>query len=382
MWIMDEASIASASANFGVVTVTEDGGWVYDLDDANSVVLALNENAAETLVDTITFTSIDGSEVSLDVTIFTANLPATLTLTLDDPGGLTLIAGDLVNQTITGQVTLVDNEGAVILPITADYGDLTQIGDNWTYNLQNDSISVQGLDDGESLTDLIVFETDDARDLNADSVILDVSDSIEGRQTITVTISGVNDAPVVTLATVETDQFDDELIVTSAEGVLFSAIDPDNADGSTTDTLSVVGVRQGGLSSSSSVIGVNQIVLGSYGTLMVQTDGSYSYSADSPSQDSALEDSGLIEDVFTVQVSDGTVTVEAELRFNIDNAAPVAVNGALTHQVVTTGSSGLLVNYADFDDLTITLTQGDALPSSFYNYDAEQRYWSRFERQW
>ena len=53
------------------------------------------------------------------------------------------------------------------------------------------------------------------------------------------------------------------VIVGSAEGVLFSAIDPDNADGSITDTLTVVGVRQGGLSSSSSVIGVNQIVSGS-----------------------------------------------------------------------------------------------------------------------
>ena len=75
----------------------------------------------------------------------------------------------------------------------------------------------------------------------------------------------------------------------------------------------------------------------------MQADGSYSYSADSGSQDAALEDASSIEDVFTVQVSDGTETVEAELRFNIDNAAPVAVNGALSHQVVTTGSSGLLI---------------------------------------
>ena len=362
---LGEASIASATAFFGVVTVAEDGGWVYDLDDTNDAVLALDENLAETLVDTITFTSVDGSEVSLDVSIFTANLPATLTLTLDNPSGLALTAGDLANQTITGQITVTDNEGAILLPITANYGDVTQVGDEWTYSLQNESISVQGLDEGEVVTDTIVFLTDDARDLNADTVILDVSGSIEGRQTLTVTISGVNDAPVVTLAAIETDQFDDEIMVGSAEGVLRFAIDPDNADGSVTDTLTVVGARQGGLSSSSSVVAVNQLVSGSYGTLTVQTDGSYSYSADSGLQDLALEDTDLIEDVFTVQVSDGTETVEAELRFNIDNAAPVAVNGARMHQVVTTGSSGLLVNYADFDDLTITLSQADALPSGF-----------------
>ena len=362
---LNQAEIISATAAFGVVTLGADGSWQYDLNDTNSEIVALDEGLAETAVDTITFTSVDGSQVSLDVTIFTANLPAALTLTLDDPSALALTAGDVANETITGQITLVDNEGAVLLPITAGYGDVAQVGDDWTYSLQNGSIAIQGLDDGESLTDTIVFITDDARDLNADSVILDVSDSIEGRQTITVTISGVNDAPIVTLATIETDQFDDEVIVGSAEGVLFSAIDPDNADGSITDTLTVVGVRQGGLSSSSSVIGVNQIVSGSYGTLTVQADGSYSYSADSGSQDAALEDASSIEDVFTVQVSDGTGTVEAELRFNIDNAAPVAVNGALSHQVVTTGSSGLLINYADFDELTITLTQTDALPGSF-----------------
>ena len=116
----------------------------------------------------------------------------------------------MANETITGQITLVDNEGAVLLPITAGYGDVAQVGDVWTYSLQNESIAIQGLDDGESLTDTIVFSSDDARDLNADLVILDVSGSIEGRQTITVTISGVNDAPIVTLATIETDQFDDE----------------------------------------------------------------------------------------------------------------------------------------------------------------------------
>ena len=328
---LGEAAIgsATATASYGVVTIAEDGGWVYDLDDTNSVVLALNENAAETLVDTITFTSLDGSEVSLDVTIYTANLPATLTLTLDDPNGLTLIAGDVVNETITGQITLTDNEGAVLLPIAADYGDVTQSGDDWTYSLQNDSTSVQGLDDGESLTDIIVFTTDDARDLNADSEILDVDGSIEGRKTITVTISGRNDAPVVNLAPVATDQLQDEILVNGAQGVLSAAVDPDNADGSITDTLTVVGVRQGGLDSSSSSSGVNQGVVGLYGTLTVKTDGSYSYSADSALQDAALENAGSIEDVFTVQVSDGTVTVNTELRFSIDNTAPVAVAGAM-----------------------------------------------------
>ena len=254
---LNQAEIISATAAFGVVTLGADGSWQYDLNDTNSEIVALDEGLAETAVDTITFTSVDGSQVSLDVTIFTANLPAALTLTLDDPSALALTAGDVANETITGQITLVDNEGAVLLPITAGYGDVAQVGDDWTYSLQNGSIAIQGLDDGESLTDTIVFSSDDARDLNGNDVILDVSGSIEGRQTLTVTIAGANDVPIVNLAAVETNQFEDEIVVTGEQGVLLFAIDPDNADGSITDTLTVVGVRVGGLSSSSSVINVN-----------------------------------------------------------------------------------------------------------------------------
>ena len=358
---LGQAVIDSVTANYGVVTLADDGSWVYDLDDDNSAVRALSE--PETLQDTITFTSVDGTQNSIQVTIFTSNLPGVLNVTVDVASGLTLDAGDVTKQVITGQVSLTDAEGAVLDPITAGYGDITESGATWTYALQNQSIAVKGLDDGEVLTDSIVFASDDARDVNGDATILDVTGSIEGRQILTVTIVGVNDAPIVSLAAVETDQFEDEINISSAEGVLLSAIDPDNADGSITDTLAVVGVRPGGLSTSGSFSPVNQVITGSYGVLTVQASGSYVYTANSSQQDAALANSALIEDVFTIQVSDGTAVVDSELRFAIDNVNPVSVNGDVVYEVLTPGSDALLFSYTDIDNITLSLSELDGLPS-------------------
>ena len=358
---LGQAVIDSVTANYGVVTLADDGSWVYDLDDDNSAVRALSE--PETLQDTITFTSVDGTQNSIQVTIFTSNLPGVLNVTVDVASGLTLDAGDVTKQVITGQVSLTDAEGAVLDPITAGYGDITESGATWTYALQNQSIAVKGLDDGEVLTDSIVFASDDARDVNGDATILDVTGSIEGRQILTVTIVGVNDAPIVSLAAVETDQFEDEINISSAEGVLLTAIDPDNADGSITDTLAVVGVRPGGLSTSGSFSPVNQVITGSYGVLTVQASGSYVYTANSSQQDAALANSALIEDVFTIQVSDGTAVVDSELRFAIDNVNPVSVNGDVVYEVLTPGSDALLFSYTDIDNITLSLSELDGLPS-------------------
>ena len=356
-----QARIDSATANYGTVTLADDGSWIYDLDDNNPVVSALSE--PETLQDTITFTSVDGTQNSVQVTIFTSNLPGVLNVTVDPGSELTVDAGDVTEQVITGQVSLTDAEGAVLVPITAGYGDITESGATWTYVLQNQSIAVKGLDDGEVLTDSIVFASDDARDVNGDATILDVTGSIEGRQILTVTIVGVNDAPVVELAAVETDQFEDEINISSAEGVLLSAIDPDNADGSITDTLTVVGVRAGGLSTGGSFSAVNQVITGSYGVLTVQASGSYVYTANSGQQDAALANSAVIEDVFTIQVSDGTAVVDSELRFAIDNVDPVSVNGDVVYEVLTPGSDALLISYTDIDSITLSLSESDELPS-------------------
>ena len=354
-----ESVLASVTANFGTVVVHEETGvWSYTLDSTNEVITALND--PETIQDTITFTSFDGSTDSVSITVFTANLPAAITLSLAESSQI-LTAGDQTSDTLSGTVGLTDNEGAVLLPIAATYGVVAESEGEWSYQLTNSDVDVLGLDEGEQpLIDTIIFQTDDAQDIDGDGKFLDIDtdldgsfDLIEGRQEVTVTIVGVNDAPVLVSQTIFSDQNDATL---EADQTLFSQTDdPDNADGSISDTLVLVGVRTGALGSADGVIGtVGEGLLGTYGTLTLSSDGSYFYQSNDGAQDGALENAISVQDIFTFQVSDGTVETEAELIIEINNVAPVSVSGDITYEVLSLTAPYFSVNYTDFDDLTLS----------------------------
>ena len=357
-----EAVLSSVTANYGNVAVDGEGLWTYTLDSTASDIQALASGATAT--DTITFTSADGAQTSTSITIYTANLPAAIQLTGVE-GVLSLTAGDPSGDSITGTITLTDNEGAFLVPISASYGAVTESGGDWSYVLANSSIAVLGLDAGESVTDTIVFQSSDAQDINQDGSLLDLDtdfdgtlDVIEGRQEVSVVVFGVNDAPVLTSQTVAADQND---ITLQASQTLFAQTDdPDNADGSVTDTLLLVGARTGGLNALDGVDGTidsgsgDVVVLGLYGTLTLGSDGSYDYVADEGARDLGLENAGSVQDVFTFRVSDGDGVSEAELIFDIDNVAPVSVSGDIVHAVLSLTVPQLTIAYTDFDTLTLT----------------------------
>ena len=357
-----EAVLSSVTANYGNVAVDGEGLWTYTLDSTASEIQALASGATTT--DTITFTSADGAETSTSITIYTANLPAVIQLT-GVQGALSLTAGDPSGDSITGTITLTDNEGAFLVPISASYGAVTESGGDWSYVLANSSIAVLGLDAGESVTDTIAFQSSDAQDINQDGSLLDLDtdfdgtlDVIEGRQEVSVVVFGVNDAPVLTSQTVTADQND---ITLQASQTLFAQTDdPDNADGSVTDTLLLVGARTGGLNALDGVDGTidsgsgDVVLSGLYGTLTLGSDGSYNYVADESARDLGLESAGSVQDVFTFRVSDGDGVSEAELIFDIDNVAPVSVSGDIVHAVLSLTVPQLTIAYTDFDALTLT----------------------------
>ena len=72
-----EGSLTSSTANYGTVVVDGSGNWTYTLDDTNPIVDALM--AGEPLIDTITFTSDDGTTQTQTITITGANDAPTAT---------------------------------------------------------------------------------------------------------------------------------------------------------------------------------------------------------------------------------------------------------------------------------------------------------------
>ena len=158
-------STATVSANgYGSYTLTAAGVWTYTLDNSNATVQALN--VGDTLTDTFTATTVDGTAQLVTITINGANDAAVITGTAT---GTVVEAGGVANgtpgtPTATGNLdsTDVDNTPdawtAVSSPTAAanGYGSYTLTASGvWTYTLDNSNATVQALNVGQTLTDTL-----------------------------------------------------------------------------------------------------------------------------------------------------------------------------------------------------------------------------------
>ncbi|MDM3872688.1 VCBS domain-containing protein, partial [Porticoccus sp. W117] len=200
-----EGTLASSTATYGTVTVDGSGNWTYALDNGNATVQALA--AGETLTDTITFTSDDGTTQTQEITITGTNDAATISVTASDTA---VTEDDAGNNTASGTVAVadVDNGEGTLASSTATYGTVTVDGSgNWTYTLDNNNQNVEALLEGETLIDTIVFTSDDGTSA-----------------TQSVTITGSNAVPIVsddTSTTSENTVLNDNVpVATDVDGVI------------------------------------------------------------------------------------------------------------------------------------------------------------------
>ncbi|MEH2531090.1 VCBS repeat-containing protein [Bradyrhizobium sp. AZCC 1588] len=172
----------ASTRGFGTFTMTTAGVWAYSIDQANSTVQALN--VGDTLTDTFTVTTIDGTAQVVTVTINGANDAAVISgattgSVIEDSGA------KCDEPTVTGTLTATDVDNApgfaaVNCPTASDagYGTFTMTADGvWTYELDESNCAVQALDEGDTLTDTFTVTTIDGTE-----------------QVITVTIHGASDA--------------------------------------------------------------------------------------------------------------------------------------------------------------------------------------------
>ena len=163
------------------------GQWAYILDDNNPTVQALN--AGETLTDTFTATTIDGTSQAITITITGANdaavISGDITGTVLEAGGVN--NGTLGNPTATGDLTSADvdnpGDGWQGVPAgAATYGTyVLDAAGGWTYTLNNSNPAVQALNVGDILIDSFT------------------APPIDGTaHLLTLTIDGANDAAVIT----------------------------------------------------------------------------------------------------------------------------------------------------------------------------------------
>ncbi len=255
----------------------------------------------------------DGTAITarvLDTRIFGSSVGTVIEDDDPDSDGLLEVSGSLTATEIGG-VAGSFTAGTV----AGTYGSVTiDASGNWSYAADNSQAAVQGLSNGESLTDVIIVTT-------IDGVTHD----------ITITINGVDDSPVAGNVDLGADDEDSSRIITVAELLANSS------DADTSDTLSVTAVSVDAAS----------------GAIVDNGDGTYTFTpvADFNGDDVTIS--------FTV--SDGSLTDTATAVIDVTpvNDAPVADAGTLSATEDGGSVAGTLVaSDVDGDSLNYSLVTG------------------------
>lgn len=291
-------SPTASTGGYGTYTMTADGAWTYTLNDKSHAVQALN--VGDTLTDTFTVTTVDGTRQVVTVTIEGSNDAAVISGTkcgaVTEAGGYA--NGKYGKPTATGTLTDTDIDDApntftaVTTPKASNggYGTFTMTAAGvWLYTLDDSNSTVQALNACDTLTDTFTVTTIDGTP-----------------QVVTVTIDGTNDAAIIsgTRTGAVTEAGVDDYGTPHATGTLTDA-DVDNPD--------------------NSFIAVNypKESDGGYGTFKMTADGVWTYTLDNKNCDvQALDGGDTLTDTFTVRTVDGTEMVVTVTIHGSDDADP------------------------------------------------------------
>jgi VCBS repeat-containing protein len=296
-----------SASGYGTYTLTAAGVWTYTLDDTNTAVQALN--AGDTLTDTFTVTTVDGTPQTVTVTIFGTNDAAIIS---GDTTGAVIEAGGIANGTpgtpiAAGDLNATDTDNPTDTWIafgsptasTNGYGTFTlTAAGTWEFTLDNTNAAVQALNVGDTLTDSFIATTVDGTS-----------------QVVTITIQGTNDAAVITGPIA--GQVDAKFGSPFVDGDL-NATDFDNPNDVWT------------------AVNSNTVTDGGYGTYTLTADGVWEYKLDRNNPDvKALAPGETLTDTFSVFTIDGTAQ-QVTITINGENDAAI-ITGDTTGTVIEAG---------------------------------------------
>ncbi len=319
---------SGVAGTYGTFAITAAGVWTYTLNNAAANVQALPGGAAPT--ETFTVTTADGTTRTITVTVNGTNdapvaQPAAFTVAED---------AAVVNGSVTA--TDVDSGATRTFALNGAAPAGLTFNSNGTYSFNPANAAYQSLAAGQSTVITVPYTVTD----NAGAT---------STANLVITVTGTNDAPVAVADTGSVAE-NATLTATAATGVLANDSDADSGD-----TRTVSAVSFGATAGS-----VGSALNGTYGTLTLNANGSYSYAATRPAAD-ALAAGQTATDVFTYTVRDAAgATASTTLTITITgtNDAPVAVADVGTTPEDTPISGNLLANDSDVDaGTTLAVTQ-------------------------
>ena len=314
----DEASFTAETitGTYGSLTIDAEGNWSYEADNSQTEIQELGDG--DTLTDTLTVQTADGTTQEIVITINGANDAAQISG--DEAASITEDSADTL--TASGALTVSDDDSDessfTAETITGTYGSLTIDAEgNWSYEADNSQTEIQELGDGDSLTDTLTVRAVDGT-----------------TKEIVITINGTNDAAQISgdeTGSVTEDSAD----TLTASGALTVSDDDSDESNFTAETIT-----------------------GTYGSLTIDADGNWSYEADnSQTEIQALGDSDTLTDTLTVSAEDGTIQ---EIVITISGTNDVAqISGDEAASITEDSADTLTANGA------FTVSDDDSDESSF-----------------
>ncbi|WP_405314590.1 VCBS domain-containing protein [Pseudomonas sp. 10(2024)] len=332
---------------YGDLTLNGDGTWNYVLDNSLLAVQQLRASG-QTLVDNFTY-------LLADFWGGTAN--GLLTITIDgrndypvanDDTAVAVEAGGVNNGTagVDPQGNVLDNdtdidgaqygETRTVLQYTGENGQTAAAGQvlqglygtllinadgSYQYVVDNTNPTVQAMRSaGEALKEVFTYRMRDTAGIISDA-------------RLTVTVQGANDNPV---ARDDVNTASDQVPAPHTSGNVL----PNDSDVDAGDGLTVTGIRAGQEAGTGKAGAIGQPTVGQYGTLVLNADGSYTYSIDL-SNPEVLAAAGLgqvLKDYFTYTISDlAGATDQAQLVITLDISTPYIPPGPYFERDSTSG---------------------------------------------
>jgi large repetitive protein len=296
----------------GTLTLNSNGTYSYQVNNADPAVIALSPTSPSPLTDVFTYTASDTqggtSNTTITITITGINNPP---VAIDDTRSLqadqTIVNGQAINGNLVGDVkdtdpdatdanllticgieagnkTIVGTAG-VGQPVVGAYGTLVlQASGSYTYT---PNAAAQALGLGVTAVDKFSYCLQDpagGKDVGV----------------ITINLTGVNDPPK---ANPELFQLTKTSPPTMGNAILAGIVGEQQDTDPDSDPLVVQGVTTG-TSTGPLTGGVNSTIVGSYGTLVLQPDGKYTYTLD-PVKTATIGKTDNVQDVFSYTINDG-----------------------------------------------------------------------------
>ena len=393
-YIHDGSETTSDSFSYKINDGTQDSGnatvnlTITPVNDApvlaTNTGMTINEDSAATTLTTsmLNVTDVDNSDAQLTYTVTTSPTKGSLSHSSFTQAQL---AAGLINYTPSADqygadsftFTVSDGAGGSIsatqyaititnindAPVVANaIPDQSHSGSgSWSYQVPSNTFSDVDLEDthswsailgdGSALPSWLSFNTttrtftgNPPNGVTSVSLKVSVDDGNGGTEddTFVLTISSANDDPVAS---------DDSGSATEAGGVTNGTtgssasgnVLTNDSDNDTGDTKAVAAIRSGSTEGSGTAGTLGNALAGNYGSLTINSDGSYSYSIDENNASvEALANGETITDTFNYTVADSqSATDIALLTVTItgSNDAPVITNGPDTASLTETDSA-------------------------------------------